>query len=119
MRIRSDILQKLGDNFVHSMPRVPQSSRDGSLNAEFVSWANAFDTWMDQAQTPVEIAEGLYAVRIGPVITVTGTVRAGERIEGIGPAVTFSTGGVTFDSEGFIQGGSADVPLSVTFISRR
>lgn len=114
-----NILQKLSETFVQSMPRTQQFLRDGVLNPDWNPWMNSFDTWMNQAQTPVEISEGLYAVRTGSLITLTGVVKAGQRIDGIAPAVTFVHDGVEFNSNGFIQGGSEDVSLSVTFISRR
>lgn len=114
-----NVLQKLSETYVQSMPRTQQFLRDGVLNPDWNPWMNSFDTWMNQAQTPVEIATDLYAVRTGSVITVTGVVHAGQRIEGIAPAVTFVRDGVEFNSNGFIQGGIEDVSLSVTFISRR
>ena len=112
-------LQKLSENYVQSMPRAPQFFREGGLNPDWNPWMNSFDTWMNQAQTPVEIAENLYAVRTGSVVTVTGIVKAGAVVEGLAPAVTFVHEGVEFNSDGTITGGSEDKSLSVTFISRR
>lgn len=113
------VLQKLTETYVQTMPRAPQFMRDGGLNPDWNPWMNSFDTWMNQAQTPVEIEENLYAVRTGSVVTITGVVKAGAQIEGIAPAVTFTHEGVEFNSNGTITGGSADKALSVTFIARR
>lgn len=112
-------MEHLSGVFVQNMPKSQQFLRDGSLNPDWLPWMNAFDTWMQQANTPVKIEDGLYAVRTGSVITVTGTVKAGKRIETIGPASTFMYSGVEFNQDGFIQGGSADVALSVQYIARR
>jgi len=114
-----NVSQKLTETYVQTMPRAPQFFRDGGLNPDWNPWMNSFDTWMNQAQTPVEIADDLYAVRTGSVVTVTGIVKAGASIEGLAPAVTFTHDGVEFNSNGTITGGSADVSLSVTFIARR
>lgn len=105
--------------FVQNMPRTQQVLRDGTVNPDWNPFMNSFDTWMQQASTPLELDEGLYSVRIGCVITVTGTVKAGAEIRTVGPAVTFWRDGVEFDSEGFIKGGSSDVSLSVSYIARR
>jgi len=112
-------LQKLAETYVQSMPRAPQFFRDGGLNPDWNPWMNSFDTWMNQAQTPVEIAENLYAVRTGSTITITGVVKANAEIEGLAPAVTFVHDGVEFNENGTIRGGSVDTNLSVTFIARR
>lgn len=114
-----ETMEHLSEVFVQNMPKTTQFLRDGSLNPDWLPWMNAFDTWMQQANTPVEIDDGLYAVRIGSAIVVTGVVKAGSRIEGVGPAVTFTHCGVEFNSEGFIKGGDEDVSISVSFISRR
>lgn len=112
-------MHNLSDIYVQSMPRSTQFMRDGSLNPDWAPWMNSFDTWMNQAQTPVEIHENLYAVRMGSIVTITGVVKANVEIDGIAPAVTFEHLGVEFNSNGIIKGGSADVSLSVTFIARR
>lgn len=112
-------MEHLSGVFVQNMPKSQQFLRDGSLNPDWLPWMNAFDTWMQQANTPIKISDGLYSVRTGSVITVTGTVKAGERIETVGPAVTFTKGGVEFNENGFIQGGSEDISLSVQYIARR
>lgn len=111
-------MEQLSGVFVQNMPKSQQFMRDGSLNPDWLPWMNAFDTWMQQANTPVKIADGLYSVRTGSVITVTGTVKAGERVETIGPAVTFVYMGVEFNKDGFIQGGAGDTALSVQYIAR-
>lgn len=105
--------------FVQNMPRTQQVLRDGSVNPDWNPFMNSFDTWMQQASTPIELDEGLYSVRTGCVITVTGTVKAGSEIRTVGPAVTFVHGGVEFDKEGLIRGGSSDESLSVSYIARR
>lgn len=111
-------LESLSMVFVQNMPKAQQFLRDGSLNPDWLPWMNAFDTWMQQANTPVVIANGLFAVRTGSVITVTGTVKAGAKIDIIGPAETFVHEGVSFNKNGFIQGGGSDVALSVSYIAR-
>jgi len=112
-------LMQLEGVFVQNMPKAQQFLRDGSLNPDWLPWMNAFDTWMQQASTPIDLDDGLYAVRVGSVITVTGTVKAGATIEAIGPAVTFTHDGVEFNENGTITGGSVDTALSVTYIARR
>lgn len=114
-----DIRSQLSGVFVPYMPKSQQSLRDGSLNPDWLPWMNAFDTWMQQASTPLQIGDDLFAVRMGCVVTVTGIVKAGETIEGIAPARTFVHEGVEFNENGTITGGSADTGLTVTFISRR
>lgn len=112
-------LSQLEGVYVQGMPRVNQTVRDGSVNPDWTPFMNSFDTWMRQASTPIELDEGLYAVRVGSVITVTGTVKAGKKIEIVGPPSTFHVEGVTFDKEGFINGGDVDKTVSVTYIARR
>lgn len=112
-------IEHLSGVFVQNMPKTQQFLRDGSLNPDWLPWMNAFDTWMQQANTPVKIADGLYSVRTGSVVTVTGTVKARTRIETVGPAVTFTYFGVEFNMEGFILGGDDDIALSIQYIARR
>lgn len=112
-------MEQLSGVFVQNMPKTQQFLRDGSLNPDWLPWMNAFDTWMQQANTPIMIADGLYAVRTGSVITVTGTVKAGAMVDTIGPAVTFTHDGVEFNKDGFIKGGTDDTSLSVQYIARR
>lgn len=112
-------LAQLEGIFVQNMPRVQQTTRGGDVNPDWMPFMNSFDSWMQQACTPVEIAEDLYAARIGCVITVTGIVRAGAQINVIGPAKTFSIGGVEFRSEGKIIGSEQDMAVSISYIARR
>ena len=112
-------LAQLEGVFVQNMPRVQQTMRNGGMNPDWTPFMNSFDSWMQQACTPVEIAEGLYAARIGCVITVTGTVRAGAEIDVVGPAETFSSGGVEFRKEGKIIGFEHDTTVSVSYIARK
>lgn len=112
-------LSQLEGVFVQNMPRVQQTTRNGDVNPDWNPFMNSFDSWMQQACTPVEIADGLYAVRIGCIITVTGTVKAGSEIDIIGPAETFSNGGVDFRKEGKIVGSEHDTVVSVSYIARK
>jgi hypothetical protein len=105
--------------FVQNMPRVRQSERDGGVNPDWTPFMNSFDSWMQQACTPVEIAEGLYAARVGCVITVTGTVKSMAEVNTVGPAVTFSVGQVTFHSDGRITNFGEDIAVSVSYIARK
>ena len=105
--------------FVQNMPRTQQVLRDGSVNPDWNPFMNSFDSWMQQLNTPVKIAEGLYAVRTGSLITVTGTVKAHAEIRTVGPAVTFSHDGVEFEEDGLIRGGDSDSAISVSYIARR
>lgn len=114
-----NVLEKLSEVFVQSMPKSQQFLRDGTLNPDWLPWMNSFDTWMQQLSTPVTLDDDLFAVRNGSLITVTGKVKAGTEIKGIAPARTFTHGGVEFNENGTIRGGSVDTNLSVTFIARR
>jgi hypothetical protein len=113
------ILAQLEGVFVQNMPRVQQTMRNGDVNPDWNPFMNSFDSWMQQACTPVEIADGLYAARVGCVITVTGTVKAGAEIETVGPAETFVREGVTFRKEGLIIGTDTDTAVSVSYIARK
>lgn len=113
------ILAQLEGVFVQNMPRVQQTMRNGDVNPVWNPFMNSFDSWMQQASTPIELEEGLYAVRIGCVIVVTGIVKAGAEIGIVGPAETFVSGGVTFGKEGKIVGTDSDTAVSVSYIARK
>lgn len=112
-------LSQLEGVFVQNMPRVQQTMRNGDMNPDWNPFMNSFDSWMQQINTPVEIADGLYAVRTGSLITVTGTVKAHAEIRTVGPAATFSHDGVEFEEDGLIRGGDSDTAISVSYIARR
>lgn len=112
-------LSQLEGVFVQNMPRVQQTMRNGDMNPDWTPFMNSFDSWMQQASTPIELEEGLYAVRIGCVIVVTGIVKAGAEIGIVGPAETFVSGGVTFGKEGKIVGTDSDTAVSVSYIARK
>ena len=105
--------------FVQNVPRVQQTTRTGDVNPDWTPFMNSFDSWMQQASTPIELEEGLYAVRIGCVIVVTGIVKACAEIGIVGPAETFVSGGVTFGKEGKIVGTDSDTAVSVSYIARK
>lgn len=105
--------------FVDDMPVEPQTVRNGEVNPMWQRWQGLFSTWLSQAQKVVKATERLYVNRIGSVMTVTGTIGAGERVDGIYPAQSFSAGDVFFSKEGYIQNGGDETGISVTFIAGR
>jgi hypothetical protein len=105
--------------FVNDSPIEPQTVKGGQVNPIWERWQGLFNTWLSQAQKALKISDGMYANRIGSVITVTGSIGAGEKIEGVYPAQTFSAGDVLFSSEGFIRNDGEATSLSVTFIAGR
>ena len=109
----------LAEAFVHQFPDVPQTTRGGQVEPLWSQWFRAFYTWLTQAQTVTDVTDRLVANRVGQTVCMTGTIGAGERIDGIGPARSFSVGSVFFSEEGFIRNDGEETSLSVTFVTRR
>lgn len=112
-------LSKLSTSFVHSLPEGPQTVSGGKVDESWKAWQFSMSAWLDQAQSVVDLTETMSATRAGSTMTVTGSMKAGERIDGVFPARSFMHGDVRFDENGFIQNGGGDVSLSVTFAVRR
>lgn len=111
--------EDLAEAFVHQFPDVPQTIRGGQVEPLWSQWFRAFYTWLTQAQTPTDVTDRLVACRVGNTVCVTGTIGAGEKIEGIWPAKSFSAGSVFFSKEGFIRNDGDETSISVTFVTRR
>lgn len=104
------------------VPFIPSeegsSNRDGTLAESWKPFVNAFNTWMEQAQGVKKVSNGLYCVRMGAIVFLTGTVEKGERIDIAPPVTTFKVGNVLFSEEGFIQNEVASQSLNVTYIAK-
>lgn len=112
-------LSKISASFVHSVPEGPQTVSGGKVDESWSAWERAFSAWLDQAQSVVDLTDTMSATRVGSTMTVTGSIAAGERIDGVYPARSFMHGDVRFDENGFIQNVGGDTTLSVTFATRR
>jgi len=94
------------------------SKRDLSLSDSWKPFINAFNTWMEQAQSKVRLDKGVYASRIGNVVFVTGKVVKGSRIAIPKPAVGYSVGSVLFSEEGLIVNDGEDVAISTSYVAK-
>lgn len=103
--------------FVPYIPLESPANRD-SLAESWYPFVNAFNTWMDQAQSVKKLAERLYCVRFGMLVTLTGTIEQNQSIDVIPPIESFKVGDVLFSKKGFIINNGDDASISVTYVAK-